>query len=85
MKKLQKLSATGVLVLAVACSTFAGDLGGDRMRAGDLGGDYAMAAGDLGGDRATRGDLGGDSALSGDLGGDVKAFFMDWLYALGIL
>lgn len=74
MKKLQKLSATATLMLILACSTFAGDLGSDRMAAGDLGSDYARA-----------GDLGTDKAKAGDLGTDVTRYVMDMLYALGIL
>ena len=84
MKKLQKLNATMTLMLVLACSTFAGDLGSDRMAAGDLGSDVAMA-GDLGSDRAALGDLGSDRAQAGDLGSDVAAYIMNWLYTLGIL
>ncbi len=74
MKKLQKLSATATLMVILACSTFAGDLGTDRTAAGDLGTDFTRA-----------GDLGTDSAKAGDLGTDVTGYVMDLLYALGIL
>ncbi|MBA3715022.1 MAG: hypothetical protein H0W76_21620 [Pyrinomonadaceae bacterium] len=84
MKKLQKLSATATLMVILACSTFAGDLGTDRAAAGDLGTDFARA-GDLGTDRSKSGDLGTDSAKAGDLGTDVTGYVMDLLYALGIL
>ena len=74
MKKLQKLSVTTAMVFVITCSTFAGDLGSDRMAASDLGSDFARA-----------GDLGSDRAKAGDLGSDVATYVMDLLYALGIL
>ncbi|MBA3438495.1 MAG: hypothetical protein H0T92_01310 [Pyrinomonadaceae bacterium] len=55
MKKFKQFATMTVLTFALASSTFAGDISGDRTRSGDISGDrsssaYSYKAGDISGD-----------------------------------